>query len=251
MAKTYKNPPITEAVCEFRFMLESGVSDEQINVFYENIKDTFPIQKKRKMHQFEFKIEAKKTEEENKKTFNQNLYEFEQYLSEDEKYSVQLDAGKVSIHRIRPYTSWKEFFPLIQQVYKAYVDAFSPKKIGRIGIRYINEVTVPLEDFSFTDYFTINASLPSLEKNQQKSIFLGSVFEQESGRDAIKVQFIEKQSKEPINVRTFILDFDYFLVDPTVSFEDANGWLEKAHSNLEGVFEGMITGNTRKLFDKK
>jgi len=203
------------------------------------------------MHQLEFKIEAEKTPEENKKSFNQEFYEFEQYLSEDEKYSVQLDKGRMSIHRIRPYTSWTEFLPLIQQSYRAYIETFAPSKVERIGIRYINEIVVPLENFSFKDYFNLNASLPSLEQNQQKSIFLGSVFEQENGQDAIKIQFAEKQSKEPIDVRTFILDFDYFLVNPVVSFDKIDEWLKKAHTNLKNVFEGVVTESTRKLFDKK
>ncbi len=249
--KTYNNPPLIEAVCEFRFVLEKGISEEQINVFYEKIKDVFPVQKKRKMHQVEFKIEAEKTEEENKKNFNQNFYEFEQYLSQDEKYSVQLDAGRVSIHRTKPYTSWEDFFPMINQVYTAYVETFVPVQIGRIGIRYINEVSVPTEDFSFDKYFTVNVSLPSLEESKQISIFLGSVFEQEDGRDALKVQFVEKQVKEPQGQRIFSLDFDYFLVQPVISFEEANGWMSNAHTNLENVFEGMITGTTRTLFDKK
>lgn len=251
MKKTYKNPPLTEAVCELRFVLDGNSPEKQIHDFYESIKDIFPIQKKGKMHRLELKISADKTPEENKKNINQDFYEFEQYLSEDEKYSVQLDKGRISIHRIKPYTSWKEFFPLMQQVYKAYIDIFSPDKLERIGIRYINEVAVPLKNFSFNEYFTINASLPSLEQNQQKSIFLGSVFEQENGRDAIKVQFAEKQSEKLVDTRTFILDFDYFLINPIVSFDNIEKWLEKAHTNLENVFEGMITDNTRKLFDNK
>lgn len=251
MDKTYKNPPIIEAVCEFRFVLDTNFSQEQINLFYGKVKDSFPIQKKRKMHQLKFKIETEKTLEENKNSFGQESYEFEQYLSEDEKYSVQLDKGKISIHRIKPYTSWKEFSPLIQQVYKSYVDTFLPKKLERIGMRYINEVTIPSEDFSFSQYFTINASLPSLEQNKQRSIFLGFVFEQENGRDAIKVQFTEKQSEELVDIRAFILDFDYFLVNPVVSFDKIDGWLEQAHTNLENVFEGMITDDARRLFDSK
>ncbi len=251
MDKTYKNPPIIEAVCEFRFVLDTNSSQEQINLFYGKIKSSFPTQKKGKMHQLKFKIETEKTLEENKDSFGQESYEFEQYLSEDEKYSVHLDKGKISIHRIKPYTSWKEFFPLIQKMYKAYIDTFSPKELGRIGIRYINEAVIPSKDFSFSKYFTINASLPSLEKNKQRSIFLGFVFEQENGRDAIKVQFTEKQLEEPVDIRAFILDFDYFLVNPVVSFDKINEWLEQAHTNLENVFEGMITDDTRRLFASK
>jgi uncharacterized protein (TIGR04255 family) len=251
MAKTYKNPPVLEAVCEFRFILENQYSPEQVSAFYSKIKDAFPVSKKGKMHQLQFKIEADKTPEENKQSFNQDFHEFEQYLSEDEKYSVQLDGGRLSIHRIKPYTAWSDFLPRIQNVYRSYVEIFSPKQLMRLGLRYVNEVALPADGFSFADYFTLKASLPSLEENSQKSIFLGSVFEQENGRDAIKVQFAEKQTMGPTpETRAFMLDFDYFLVTPVVAFDAIDAWLEKAHTNLDGVFEGMVTEKTKGLFDK-
>lgn len=252
MKKTYKNPPLMEAVCEFRFVIDTNPSPEQVNLFYQQIKSSFPVAKKKKMHQVEFRIEAEKTEEENKKNFNQNFYEFDLYLSEDEKYSVQLDRSRVSIHRVKPYTSWGDFSSLIENVYKTYIKVFSPKAIGRIGVRYINEISVPIENFSFSDYFTIDMSLPSMKNSKQMSIFLGSVFEQENGVDALKVQFVEKQMREPISLRTFIADFDYFLIKPaTINFSEVDKWLEKAHTNLENTFEGIITDTTRELFNKK
>ena len=240
--------PLIEAVCEFRFVLKEDFSGQQTKVFYDQIKDNFPVHEKGKRHQLEFQIRPDKTPEENKEAIKPGVYEFEKYLSEDKKYSVQLNKNTVSIHRVEPYTSWKDFTPLIQQVYEAYVSCFSPEEIERIGMRYINKITTPSEDFSFNKYFTINASLPSLEENEQKSIFLGSVFEQEKGRDAIKVQFLEKQLKNPSTERNFVLDLDYFLVESTVSLKGVDKWIEIAHTNLENVFEGMITDETRKIF---
>lgn len=250
MTKTYKNPPLIEAVCEFRFELASECSKKQIDAFYEKLKSDFPMQKKGKIHQLQFKIEPNKTLKENQKTFNQDFHEFEQYLSSDEKYSIQLDGERVSIHRIKPYSSWNEFLPLIQKVAHSYIGSFFPKQLMRIGMRYVNEITLPIDGFSFAEYFTIKASLPSLEESSQKSIFLGSVFERENGRDAIKVQFAEKQSAEVTTNRAFVLDFDYFLVKPNVSFGDIDKWLNKAHTDIENVFEGISTEKTKQLFNK-
>lgn len=249
MPKTYKTPPLLEAVCELRFGAKTPFSEAQIKAFHSKIKAQFPVSKKGKVHSLELKIEANKAPSKDK-SFKEGFYEFDQFLSEDEKYSVQLDGGRVSIHRIRPYTSWTEFFPLIKAVYSSYVETFSPEKVLRIGIRFVNEVAAPSEGFSFTDYFNIKASLPSLAENNQKSLFVGSVFEQEGGRDAIKVQFVEKQSLESVPNRVFVLDFDYFLANPVIEFSGIEEWLQKAHTNLEAVFEGVITDKARALFDK-
>lgn len=248
MPKTYKNPPLLEAVCEFRFDTENINSVDQITNFYETIKALFPVQKKGKMSQLEVKIDMEKTPEENRKNISQDFYEFEQYYSSDEKYSVQLDGGRVSIHRIRPYTSWSEFFPIIQTVRDAYIKSFNPKSVGRIGIRYINEMVLPSLDFSFADYFHLEASIPSLEVNSRQSIFLGSVYEQNGGNDAIKVQFADKQQGD-IEVKAFVLDLDYFLAKPIIQLDALDEWLIQAHTNIESVFEGIVTDKTKVIFD--
>lgn len=250
MQKTYKNPPLVEAVCEFRFGITGPLTQEQTDSFYAKIKGLFPLSKKGKIHSLEFKIEPNKTLEKDDKSYKEGFYEFDQYLSLDEKYSVQLDGGRVSIHRIKPYVSWTDFFPIIKTVYSSYIENFRPKQLLRIGVRYVNEIGIPTEGFSFNDYFKIKASLPSLDENNQKSLFIGSVFEQESGRDAIKVQFAEKQLLKPGSNRIFVLDFDYFLVNPVVELKDIENWLKKAHNNLEVVFEGIVTDKTKILFDK-
>lgn len=103
MIKTYKNPPLLEAVCEFRFM-DARYSKKDVLIFYEKIKKNFPIQKKGKVNQLAFKIDTEKTAEENKEYISQDSYEFEQFFSVDEKYSIQLDGDRISIHRIKPYT---------------------------------------------------------------------------------------------------------------------------------------------------
>jgi uncharacterized protein (TIGR04255 family) len=250
MPKTYKNPPLLEAVCEFRFVSEGNYSAEQIASFYETIKGSFPVQKKGKINKVEFRIDTEKTPEENKGSISQDFYEFEQYFSEDEKYSIQLDGGRISIHRIKPYTAWSQFFPLIQTVYNAYIEVFKPTELSRVGVRYINEIVLPVDGFTFSDYFTLSASLPSLDEANRQSIFLGSVFGQEGGRDAIKVQFGDKQLPEETTSKAFVLDLDYFLVTATVTLDAVDEWLTTAHTNLENVFEGIVTEKTKQFFDK-
>lgn len=250
MAKTYKNPPLLEAVCEFRFVTEGNYSAEQITTFYEMTKGNFPLQKKGKVNKLEFNISTEKTPEENQQSISHGFYEFEHYFSEDEKYSIQLDGGRISIHRIKPYKAWSDFFPLIQSVYGAYLEVFKPKELVRIGVRYINEIVLPSGGFIFSDYFTLSASLPSLEESSPQSIFIGSSFTQEDGKDSIKVQFGDKQLPEEMASKAFVLDLDYSLVTSPVALDTANEWLTTAHTNLENVFEGIVTDKTKQFFDK-
>lgn len=248
MTKKYKNPPIIEAVCEFRFLPDGDLDIKKVENFYEEIKSDFPIQEKRKKHFIDLKVEKGKPVKEN---FRQGFIEFDQFLSEDKKYFVQLDKGRVSIHRVKPYISWGDFNPLIKKVYTSYIKNFSPLKITRVGIRYVNEIIIPIDNFSFDKYFTINPPFSFLENDEQKAISIGSVFEQEKGRDAIKIQFAEKQPKEPLTTRYFMLDLDYFLSEPDISFEEVDSWIGKAHTTLENTFDTIFTDNLKENFNKK
>ena len=249
MSKTYKNPPLLEAVCEFRFELSGKASTKQVSAFYEKIKGSFPVSKKGKVGSIELKVEPDKSSGKNQMTHKENFYEFDQYFSQDEKYSIQLDGGRVSIHRVKPYISWTDFFPLIKLVYSSYIQSFSPTKVLRIGLRYVNEIILPSENFVLQDYFNINASFPFFSKESQKSIFLGSVFEQEEGRDAIKIQFTEKQIKKT-SEKVFVLDFDYFLTTPSILSNRVEKWVEEAHNKIEGAFNGIISDKIKLLLDK-
>ena len=249
MSKTYKNPPILEAVCEFRFELSGKASTKQVSAFYEKIKGSFPVSKKGKVGSIELKVEPDKSSGKNQMTHKENFYEFDQYFSQDEKYSIRLDGGRVSIHRVKPYTSWTDFFPLIKLVYSSYIQSFSPIKVLRIGLRYVNEIILSSEKFVLQDYFNINASLPFFSKESQKSIFLGSVFEQEKGRDAIKIQFTEKKIKKT-SEKAFVLDFDYFLATPSILSNRVEKWIEEAHNKIEEAFNGIISDKIKLLLDK-
>lgn len=246
--KTYKNPPIVEAVCEFRFLPNGDLDIKKIGNFYEKLKSDFPIQEKRKKHFLDFKIEKGKPAKEN---FKQGFMEFGQFFSEDKKYFIQLDKGRVSIHRIKPYISWSDFSTLIKKVYDAYIENFSPLKITRVGMRYVNEIILPVKDFSFNDYFTITPPFSFLEEEKQKAISIGSVFEQKEERDSIKVQLAEKPSRKPEMYRHFVLDFDYFLVKPIFNFDEIENWLDEAHSTLEDTFDKTLTDNLKESFNKK
>lgn len=250
MEKIYKNPPIIEAICEFRFEPAGLATQGQIASFHESIMGFFPVAGKGKVHNIQFQIEPPKAEGKPNQSVKGEFHEFDQYFSKDGKCSVQLDSGRVSIHSIKPYVPWKDFHPMIQKVCSSYIHAFSPKSLQRIGIRYINEINVPIPDFSFEDYFNIRVSVPPFRTNDARSLFIGSIFEQEMGRDAVKIQFAEKQMPGIHSNRIFLLDSDYFLLTPTTTFETIDKWMDNAHAKLGGIFESILTDKAKDLFNE-
>ncbi len=240
--KQYKNPPITEVVCEFRFELEGVFDQKMVDLFFNEIKEKFPKKKKGQIHQMKFEINPKE------QSFNKTFEEFDQFFSDDEKTLIQLDKGRLSIHKLKPYNSWQKFYPLINLVFNSYIKNIKIKSIQRIGLRYINNFIIPLFSFDIEQYFNLR---PAMGKNLPQdlvSFMVGTIFAFESGRDNIKVQLLDRMAAQ--GKTTFVLDMDYFLVNPgSIQTNEITQWITSAHKNIEDVFEAVLKDKTKELFN--
>ena len=245
MNKQYKNPPITEAVCEFRFEWETAFDPKIIDLIYEEIKEKFPKKKKGQFYQAEFKIDDKEKKQE---ISSKIIREFDQFFSEDEKTLIQIDKERLSIHKLKPYQSWSGFSPLIKLVFNSYTKNIKAKFIQRIGLRYINNFEIPLGSFDIEQYFNLRPVMLGGLPQELSSFMVGTIFTFEDDRDSAKVQLVNKSSSgERI---FFILDIDYFLTQPnSISKEKVDEWLEAAHQNIESIFEKALTEKVKILFN--
>ena len=245
MSKQYKNPPITEVVCEFRFELENTFDLEVVDLFFDEIKEKFPKKKKGQFYQAEFKIDTKEKKQE---LSSKIVREFDQFFSEDEKTLIQLDKERLSIHKLKPYSSWQGFYPLINLVFNSYIKNIKIKSIQRIGLRYINNFEIPLSTFDIEQYFNLRPVMEEGLPQDLVSFMVGTIFAFENGRDNIKVQLIDRLAAP--NKTVFVLDMDYFLVNPgSIQINEIAQWITNAHKNVENVFEASLTEKTKLLFD--
>lgn len=245
MSKQYKNSPITEAVCEFRFELVELPSSQAVDLIFNDIKKYFPKKKKGQTYQMEFKVDRN----ENKEEFKRNVGEFDQFFSEDEKSFIQLDKGRLSIHKLKSYETWEKFNELINLAYTSYKDNVKIKSIQRIGLRYINNFEIPNKIFDIKDYFNLKPDIGEGLPQNLASFFVAIIFVFEKDRDNMRVQLLNKPvlaEKNPF----FVLDMDYFLAQSNaIKNDDVNKWLALAHKNIENTFEAVLTAKAKKLFD--
>lgn len=246
MANKYKNPPIKEVVCEFRFEKDNSIDSKTVDLFFDQIKETFTTKKKAKKLEVSFKVDLKSKKP--RKDFAEDYGEFEQFFSDDKKMFVQLDEGRLSIHKLKPYVSWERFYPLIKLVFEAYTSVIEVQSISRIGLRYINNFEIPEVGFKIGKYFNFRPEVKgdNLPK-QYVSFYLGTIFAYHEGRDNAKVQLLDRMTDD--NKPFFTLDIDYFLTQPKViKKNNAVEWVDQAHSEIENIFEASITEKTKKLF---
>ncbi len=212
-------------------------------MFFGGIKDKFPKKKKGQTHHVEIEVNPKG------QSLNKTFEEFDQFFSDDEKTLVRLDKGRLSIHKLKPYSSWGEFYPSINLVFNSYIKNIKIKSIQRIGLRYINNFEIPLSLFDIEQYFNLRPALMGELPQNLASFMVGTIFVFENGRDNMKVQFLDNPSAI-FGKTVFILDIDYFLIKSgSVLVSEADEWITIAHKNIEDVFEKALTDKTKQFFN--
>jgi len=244
VSKTYKNSPISEAVCEFQFGQDSPWDLTIPGLIYEKVRGTFP--KKSQFAQVTLGISTTEG------TIGQQLETMPvmKFSSEDEKVLIQVGTRLLSVNHLKPYSSWRNFLPLIQDSFNAYCEVAEPKSIHRIGLRYINtiEIAGPLTDLK--DFFEFRP-------------YVGDKLPQFPGPFLISVQLPFEEARDVLNLRlsslagstsdttTIILDIDYFLAQPDkVDLDGVFAWVDSAHTHVEEIFEACITEQLRRIFEE-
>ena len=165
----------------------------------------------------------------------------------DESGYIALAPNRLSVHHFRPYPSWACFSGIINEVAKAYQDLLKPTKIQRIGLRYINDIDLGQTSYeleeSFNFYPFVGQDLPQTLTGFQCLVQCDF----EDDRDSLTLKIAA-----PPQTSQVVLDLDYFLAQPDrLQLDETADWLEQAHSNLLGVFEGCLKDPTRKSFYEK
>lgn len=244
--KNYKKPPAVEALFETYF------SETQSNLtlfgdFYQRIKNDYPTQKELKNVGFEmnFTHEIVQT-----KQLNQGA--MMRFSREDDSELVQITQNLLTVNKLKPYSGYDVFKNSIQKALEHYLILSKPKYVERIGLRYINRISIPEKNFILEDYF--NFSINFSKENEGFSSISGILF---------KVQLTPKNESHKLFITLssipsadegkseFILDiYDIFILQKEVSRDFILSVLDEAHRNVEYIFEGVITDSTRNIFEE-
>ena len=246
----YPNPPLREAVCEFRFQPGSDQWDLSFpGLIYNELKDEFPRRIQEATPQQVFSITFG-TPPENMGGFNavdpaQSL-RFWRENSEDGVITV--GPNRIGVSQYRPYPSWDSFLEIIKRAYSSYLTVVRPQTIQRIGLRYINEISFDTQTINLSEHFTFHPNFGPKLPQRNVNVRMSVDFTYDEHRDLARLQLGTIPGSDQISIAVS-LDIDYFLLVPgTVLLTDIEQWLDRAHSRVSSVFEGSITDKTRSLF---
>lgn len=239
MGRKYANPPILEAVCEFRLTRKTPWDITVPGRVYEKLREEFPLREDRVVEAWDITYRPVRTR-------GPILREPRAiFLTEEKNVLVELGRRLLAVHVMRPYPTWSAFKPKIAKAWQTLAEIVEIQGLSRIGLQYVNRIEVASLEGSLKDYFDFYPFLGERLPRNRANFMLAVEYIYADGRDRC-VCILSSSMKNP---KTFFLEIDYSIpqaesIPPT----EALSWVEEAHSRVEEIFEGCITDRLRKLF---
>lgn len=244
MKKRYRNPPIQEAVCEFRLKPDSKWDITVPGLIYEKLRKKFPNKKKRTIRGIQT-IQTPKGEQHQISTDERILF-----LAKDKKSFVQIGSSVLSINCLNPYPGWDSFKPKIKGGFDALTTVVEVQELQGVGLRYINRIEIPGKRVELEDYFQFRPLLGQDVPQEMEKFIVGCELLPNGKSDICRVQLTDARPQKP-DSSAFLLDLDYILrQSQNISVDRALGWVEQAHKRIEEIFEACICDSLRKIFEE-
>lgn len=241
---TFPNPPITEAVIDIRVTLPKEVTIEQLAIFQEDIKKSFPIKKPRFAGEFQIKIGATP---EISTTSNRN--DGFLFYSQDGKKIVQARLDGFTFNKLKPYSNWENFSREAKYLWGHYLAIAKPINVVRLSLRYINKIEIPLPFKDFKEYIlTIPDIAPGIPSNISGLFTQLTIQNPEIKAQANIIETIKKVTSDR-GTLPFIFDID---VSRNAILESSSPeiWdiLDQLRNFKNQIFLNSLTSKAKELF---
>jgi len=135
----YKNNPIVELICEFRFPRILSINEKAPVEFQEKIRSSYPIYKVAIGHQGQVTIEmpANSVDAPTTRLSQSEKIKNYQFYSADRNWRINLTSTSFSVST-QKYERWEEFLPKIDELLKVFEDTYKPAFYERIGLKYVD-----------------------------------------------------------------------------------------------------------------
>jgi len=241
MGRKYANPPIVEAVCEFRLTPETRWDLTVPGLLYEKLKGSFPQKEQRIIQEVELAQGSEGLQQQIRTS------ERIMFFTSDRKMLVQVGTRLLVVNALKPYPHWEGFKPRIEMAWKSLRATIEVHGLERIGLRYINHIELPAQGVELSEYFEFYPFVGQRLPQQVVSFIAGVEFSYADGRDHCRVQLTPILGS--VGKHLLMLDLDYFVARPrSVEVAKVIDWIEEAHNRVEEMFEGCITEKLREMF---
>ncbi len=238
--------PIREAILQIRFDAIEDVDLEKLSAIRESLPKDFSDFTKNRTAQLSFNLTVG-----DDKAESQAVHSLAGYSARtaDGKFNAIFRSEDFTFSMLQPYSSWQDFRERALNIWKIYKSHLPPIEFSRVALRYINELSIPIEneEFDFETYLVMPPKLP--EK-------LGETIDSYFSRIVIpfpehhtKVVAINSFDSIVDNCVKIILDNDAFRTEVS-EFSDSDVWefFDSLRLIKDTVFFRSLTNKAIELF---
>ena len=246
MRRKYSNPPIEEALVEFRFVPgpEWDLTIPGKLHQHPTIKDRYPG-KPRTQNVVEAALQSGPGQSSNLAV--RGGVSRVQLVDESGNHLITVGFDVLSVNVLRPYDGWEQFRPRIDAALQAYAEVAAPSGVSRVGVRYINKIIFAEKKINMDAYFRCGPS-PVPELPSEIAGYMTRV--EFLYEDKVKLLFTLASIDVPEGQSAFLLDLDLIWESTDAKELDMiMSVVDDLHEREGAAFEAVITDRTREVFD--
>jgi uncharacterized protein (TIGR04255 family) len=169
------------------------------------------------------------------------------FIGGEKKHVVQFRVNGFTFSRLAPYQTWEQLRDEAKMLWKSYRQIVGALPVVRVGLRYVNQLDLPMPVRDFRDFIR---SYPEISSDLTQQL-AGFFMQIQIPQDDIGAMLILNEAMVPPsgpNVVSVVLDIDVFKQGLKLESDD-EVWntMEALRLRKNLVFEGCITNNTREL----
>lgn len=250
--RVYRNPPIIEALCEFRFSpSEAGWNPTFPVRIFDELSDDYPGTPVQHLALDPSAPGPIAPGEPGLAFPPPEITPRFQLRDEARTRLVTISPDTLSVSVLSPYPGWEDFRPRILAALETFVAVTRADAILRIGIRYINRIGLPGQDVNLDDYFAIGPRQPpGLPQNINSFVSRQELaYDEDSG---LILTFASAPPTPEDPRPQVVLDLDVIRSwDPAAPLRASAvpSVLDPLRERERIAFEACLTPATRELFD--
>lgn len=248
----YKYPPIEEALCEFRFAPDSDWDLTIPGKLQIELGEEFLGTPR---EQRSLKLGLQMEEGKLSKLHHDDGLLKVQLVTADGKRIIGVGPHVISVHMLRPYQppdnlengGWDEFRSRISTALNAYGKVTDAKSVVRVGVRYINKITIPDTNVKIEEYIKcVNPELEGLPESYRS--FFGRIDYVYEDKVQLNLSYgLLDSSSTSVEC---LLDLDAFWQNgASIDCGESINMADNLHERISEAFETIVTDKARRLFD--
>lgn len=238
------NAPIVEAILDIRTTFAALPKPADLEAFQDGIRERYPVRLGRIAWLGTVQVEADALHHATRRGPEGFLFR-----DHEGRRSVQVRQDGFTFNWLKPYDTWEALRDQAREHWERYRETFGPDSVGRIALRYINRLEIPVPFSDFREYVRTAPDIaPGLPQGVRTFLMRLEIVDDVRGLMAVVTETIEPlvadRSRLPLILDIDVIRESTFTPDSPAIWET----FEKIHDFKNEIFFKTITEKAEELF---